>query len=362
MALTEVCTSAFDSFMFNSMAPLAFAASVAAAMVIAFNFMIGRVLNNIKMLEWSKTELLQLFVSVGTLLITLSLIQSYCAIDMKEIHTIFGINSAKATSGSVFNAAKGYMAGAVKYSHNALTAVRYHLEGYTILSALSAFICDMRTGAIGWGCLFGYSGTQAVPLGNYGSVMSSLNLFYNSALLSFFTSMNFLFILMYVQKGMVLFLLPFGVFLRSVPYLRGVGSLFMSVALAFLFVFPLTLAIFDMMGDTLLDRSNGYKPTDVPSKYLDESVFPKNSGAGAAGHSAAGAVASWGKVGEYFEDIYYLDENDNKVNEVIAFAAKAFIAGTFFPSAAMLATIASATFLARIYGQEIDLSRLMQMV
>jgi hypothetical protein len=46
----------------------------------------------------------------------------------------------------------------------------------------------------------------------------------------------------------------------------------------------------------------------------------------------------------------------------MAFAATAFIAGVFFPTLALLATIASVTYVARLYGDEIDLSRLTQLV
>ena len=46
----------------------------------------------------------------------------------------------------------------------------------------------------------------------------------------------------------------------------------------------------------------------------------------------------------------------------IAFAAYAFIAAVFFPTAALLATIASVSYMARLMGEEIDLSRLTQLV
>jgi hypothetical protein len=220
---------------------------------------------------------------------------------------------------------------------------------------LSAFICDLATGPIGWGCMFGYSGTNTSPLGSYNSILAALNLFYNSTLLSFFTAMNFLFILLYVKKGLVLFFLPFGIFLRSVPFMRSLGSLFMSVALGFLFIYPMTLAVFDMMGNKLLDRPS-YIPSNYPSAYINEKVYPNNGGASGAGASAAAAFEG----ADYFEDLYF--GSGDRTTEAIGFAAKAFIASTFMPTVAMLATIASIVFMARIYGEEIDLSRLLQMV
>jgi hypothetical protein len=44
------------------------------------------------------------------------------------------------------------------------------------------------------------------------------------------------------------------------------------------------------------------------------------------------------------------------------FSAYAFIAAVFFPTAALLASLASVSYMARMMGEEIDLSRITQLV
>jgi len=77
---------------------------------------------------------------------------------------------------------------------------------------------------------------------------------------------------------------------------------------------------------------------------------------GTAGQSAAAAVSGEDVV----FDTYF--PNGDNVTGAIIFAANAFIAAVFFPSVALLATIASVVYIARLYGEEINLSRITQMV
>jgi len=142
------------------------------------------------------------------------------------------------------------------------------------------------------------------------------------------------------------------------PYLRSFGSLLISVALAFLLVFPFMLSVFYLMGDVLVDRSNNYIP-DVGgtalTNFLNEGVFPEKEAASAAS-SLTGATFGV----ELARDMYF--SNGANPGGAIMFAAYAFVAAVFMPTAALLATIASISYIARLYGEEIDLSRLTQMV
>jgi hypothetical protein len=313
---------------------------------------------------WAKSEILQVLMSIASLFLLMLLVSSFCAINMSEVASIFDIPMApnSAYSGNVYSAALGYLTNTLVFSHDALRVIRYHLEAFTVLSQISLFSCDMKSPsidvfgvfsipAIGWGCFFSYSGTQGQALGAYSSVMGALNLFYNSTLVAYITTLNFLFILMFIYKGFVLFLLPFAIFMRSMPYMRSFGSLLIAVALSFMIIYPLMLAVFGMMADVLLRE-----PPNV-AQFMNENTFPDNTGASALGASTAAALSSGAA---YFEHIYF--PNGDNVAGAIAFAAYAFIAGVFLPTSALLAAMASVNYLARIYGEDIDLSRILQMV
>lgn len=346
----------FGGFFSGTILPLVAYATLATSIIIAFGFMLGRLLSNPKVSLWAKTEVLQLFISVFSVFFLLATLNAFCAIKMNEVASIFDL--PEASDLDVYDAAQEYLREAALYSHNALTVVRYHLEAYTILSYLNAFICDFSTGSIGWGCLFGYGGESQQPLGGYGGTMAALNIFFNATLMAHFTALNFLFILLIVYKGFAFIFLPLGIFLRSMPYMRSFGSLMIALALSFLIVYPFMLGVLYLMGGALVDRGTGYAPTGISMGSYSENVFPANSeGAGGGWSAFASTIA-----GEsYVRENYFSGGNEN-VPGAIGFAAYAFIAAIFLPSAALLATIASVAYLARLYGEEIDLSRITQLV
>jgi len=350
----DICTADFTTFMNTTIMPITALASVITAVTIGLGYMIGQFLGNAKATTWAKTEVVQIVMSIASVTFIIILLNSFCAINMEGIKSIFNINpaenlpcgSAPAGSTSLYAGALDYIKSAACFCHSAMSVVRYHLEAYTVLSNLNLFECSLSTGGIGWGCLFGYSGTYQQPLGGYGAVMSALNVIFNSSMVSYISSLNFLFILLFVYKGFVLFFLPLGVFLRSMPYLRTFGSLLISVALAFFVVYPLLLAIFGLMGDGIFAVPEGLNV----SKY-DESVFESTT-------QAAGIVTGHP---EFVRDTYF-DGGREKPIEAIEYASAALVAGVFLPTAALLATIASVRLIAKILGEEIDLSRIVQMV
>jgi hypothetical protein len=343
--MADVCGIAgFDSLFSNSIVPLAGISAMTTALIIGITYMFSQVTNNPKLSLWSKTEAVQLVLSVITLTMLVFVMNAFCTIDMGQVAPLFGLTS---NSISVYQAAQNYISDAAYYSLRAVTAVRYHLEAYNVLGALSMFECDFG----GIGCLFGYSGVSQQPLGGYGAHQAALSVFFNSAIMSNLTALNFLFILLFVYKGFVLLFLPLGIFLRSMPYLRTFGALLIAVAISFLIVYPFLLSIFYLMENVLLDAP-AYAPSGM-SGFLDESVYDTQGGAGQSVDAAVNGPDSVKAT--------YFPSGANDVG-VIAFAASAFIAGIFLPTAALLATIGSIVYITRLYGEEIDLSRIVQMV
>lgn len=354
--MADICGLGFDSFFNTVILPFVGLATVITTTLIALVFMAGRALANPKLTLWSRTEAVQLVVSVASIFFIAAIVNTFCFIDMGEVADIFGVTGLG--SKNLYDAAEEYMFNAAVYAHGALTSVRYHLEGYMILSYLNAFLCDFNTGQIGWGCLFGYSGANQQPFGGYGATMAAMNIFFNSAIISTFTALNFAAILMFVYRGFVFVFLPLGVFLRAMPFMRSFGSLLIAVCLSFLTVFPLMLGVYWLMSDVILDSGNSYVPVSSPalSNYLDEDVFASEEGSGSAGQSAEAAFS-----GDHVVFDTYFPHSDN-VPGVIMWAANAFVAAVFLPTVALIATIASVSYVARLYGEEIDLSRITQLV
>jgi len=342
--MADICSPAFGTFFNNTLVPLMIYASTATAALIGLSYMAGTALSNPKVTLWSKTEAVQLVVSAISVFFILSAINVFCSINMVDVGAVFEMGGS---TGNVYDAAESYLMGAAGLAHHAMIVVRYHLEAYTILSMVNMFECDFSTGTFGWGCLFGYSGTNMQPLGGYGAPMAALNTFFNSSIMAYFSALNFLFILLFVYKGFVFLFLPLGIFLRAMPYLRGFGSLLIAVAMSFLIIYPLMLAVLGMMSGVLLSY-----PPELSLASYDEQTFPDKE-------DTTGTEAAYEGADALHDD--YFSGNEN-VAGAIELAAAAFIAAVFMPTVALLATIASINYLARLYGEEIDLSRITQLV
>ncbi|MFH1520060.1 MAG: hypothetical protein ABID61_00270 [Candidatus Micrarchaeota archaeon] len=348
-----LCGATFDSFMTGTILPLVGIAAMTTSLLIAISFMAGRALSNPKLILWSKTEIIQLGISLFTIFIITASVTTFCNLNVRSIEEALGLTPTMGATVNIYQAASEYLRDATIYTHNAIVVSRYQLEAYTVLSYFSAFECDWPIGRVGIGCWFGWGGTNMQNFGGYGAAMAALNTSFNSLLITYFTLINHIFILLFIYKGFAFFFLPVGILMRSLPYLRHFGAVLIAISMAFLIVYPAMLAIFNIMGDVLLDRPH-LSPEDKATTFKNAEAWMVDlTQADFLGMSAAGP----GTV----ED-NYIGGGKGDIGYALMFTAYAFIAGGFFPSVALLATIASVSYIARLYGDEIDLSRIVQMV
>jgi hypothetical protein len=359
--MAYICGPEFSAFFYEQILPIMAYAGGALMGLIGIAYMAGSATANAKLTLWSKTEAVQFVVSSVSVMFLFMAMNAFCGIKINDVAAVFDLPAASGDP-DVFEAANGYLTDAAIYSHNSLIVVRYHLEAYTTLSFFNAFICDLSTGRIGWGCLFGYSGDSQQPLGGYGVQTAAMNVFFNGAIVAHFMALNFIFILLFVYKGFVFLFLPLGIFLRSMPYMRPFGSLLIALAISFLLVYPFLLAVFFLMRNVLVDADKGYTPLPLGMSEYSEKRFDDMVN--------GGDMIAMSTLGEdYVKNCYFSRDGcgmggDSKENltGAIGFASNAFVAAVFFPSIALLATIASVSYIARLYGDEIDLSRITQLV
>jgi hypothetical protein len=178
---------------------------------------------------------------------------------------------------------------------------------------------------------------------------------FNTTLFSFLSALNFLLILKYILSGILLFMLPLGTFMRSVPFMRKFGALLMSVAISFVFIYPLILSVFYLL------------PDDVLFLKVDDAVFNTyQSDELIAGRSNMNILADSFEMGQdEFMDILLPvgSDSDNRHYEVpLYLAGISFIVSVFIPSFALLAATGAVSYVTRFLGEEVDLSRVIQMV
>ncbi|MDO8554450.1 MAG: hypothetical protein Q7S22_06595 [Candidatus Micrarchaeota archaeon] len=328
--------------------------AILGGIIIALVNMFGQTTHNPKLSLWSKTEVVQLFTSLVATILILQGVNIYCSINLLSVVNLFTTGTtitAPASSVTLFGGAELYLKQSALFNKELLSITRYHLGAYNILEGRYLSRCAEDDGANILLCMFGgfvgaggASHTQA-PESGYSTVSSGLFLSFNTQMFSYLSSLNYLFILRYIFSGMVLFFLPLGTFIRSIPYLRGLGSLLIAVSASFLFIYPLVLSIFYI--DFMAGDLSVLKPP-IPQDYINDDF----------GIDTADSFAFFNK--EIHDDIF--NKGGSQEKQIIELTGNGFIIGVFIPSIAMLAAIASSVYLSRLLGEEIDLSRIVQMV
>lgn len=365
MVLANICSAGAQNVVSNFIIPLTFNSSIATAIIVALAYMFGEAINNPKVVLWAKTEIIQLFISIFSVGLVLQVVSFSCTIDINSIYSIVAPIGSNPQSISMYQAAENYFITGGTYIKDVLEITRYHLGGYNILQSFARNFCLGATTAPLSGflnlifCLYGSgilssastlgigTGTYIRPDSGYSFLASGVGVAFNSVLFSYISSLNYLFILRYIYSGLALFLLPLGIFFRAVPYMRTLGSLMISVSLSFVLIFPLVLSVFYL---DLSSNTSVLAPRTSPAfNYLGRSI------------SGAGAAAFLGFKDTIYTDVFNQQGNDQSF-EVIKLAGNAFLIGVFIPSLALLAAAAAVSYINKFLGEEIDLSRIVQMV
>lgn len=376
MVVGNICAATALGSIQNSLFPIIAIASTFTTIIIALVYAFGEMTSNPKALVWAKTEIFQLFISAFAALVLVSSLSAFCAIDVSGIYSLFSSTPVSTTPATIFDGAENYFVSSGSYINNLTQTTRYHLGGYFYLQSFHQSFCD----ATGFGerlllCTFGsvtnYIGTYGgsvgyqisrLPESGYGFVSSSVFVAFNSILFSHIASLNYALILRYLYSGLPLVLLPLGLFLRSMPFMRGIGATMISISFSFLVIYPLVLSVFNIdlsRSDSVLapcSPSFVYVGEDINSKVTFADAFDQDEGISNDIFSIDSDKVICGTT--------YLSSNTigDMPFEIAKTAGNAFLLGVFIPSMALLAAVASIGYLNRFLGEEIDLSRIIQMV
>ncbi len=330
--------------------PIAAITTLITSIVIVLSYYLGEAIGHPKITLWAKTEIVQLFISIMAAIIILTGIQSFCAIDATSLSS-FVTGTTSLAPMTIYDAAYSYLYSAADFTHKTVAIERYYLGGFNLLEGRHYWNCQYSGCDPILCCLFGTSGMSSSPFA-YASVVSvSFNIAFNSTVLSYLSSLNYLFILKYAYSGILLFMLPLGILLRATPYMRNVGSLLIAVCIAFMIIYPTMLAMLylftqaqpadngALLNFSYINEDNlKYATESYPSSY-DLQILPFTD--------------------DYSTVVFPHGRHDA---DAIMLAGKAFLLGVFFPTVALLASIASIKYVSKTLGEDIDLSRVIQMV
>ncbi len=377
MVVGNICSATALGSIQNSLFPIIAIASTFTTIIIALVYAFGEMTSNPKALVWAKTEIFQLFISAFFALVLVTSLATFCAIDVSGVYSLFSSTSVSSTPSTIFDGAENYFVSSGSYINNLTQSARYHLGGYFYLQSFHQSFCDSggfaeRLLICTFGSVSNYVGTYGgsvgyqvsrLPESGYGFVSSSVFVAFNSILFSHLSSLNYALILRYLYSGLPLVLLPLGLFLRSMPFMRGIGATMISISFSFLVIYPLVLSLFNIDlsrgGNSVLAPCSPtfvYVGEDINSKVTFADAFDQDEGISNDIFSIASDKTICGRAYSSSETV------GDMPFEIAKTAGNAFILGVFIPSMALLAAVASIGYLNRFLGEEIDLSRIIQMV
>lgn len=368
-AAGEICSSsAFDDTMM-----LAGIAAIATAAVIGFCYMFGEFFQNPRMLTWAKTEIFQVFMSLVLVAAVLGLVGSFCSLKIGDVAQVLTPDTAGAGSmpsvykdypdDSLYSASSLYLENLMSVSHSNMRSLRYTLGAYEIRTTFRTMECSGD-------CWVSLVSSDTNEFGGESALLALANNLLGTATASYFTAAFQYFTLQYIYQGVFIVFLPLAIVIRSVPFMRQFGGALISIFLSLYIFYPLLLIANSVVAPGLAGATaaniylkDGCSGTDV-FRYTGQpsgGVNCMGSFIGQGGSSVAMVNEQdlHGDVGPFLTGSA---PEPPPLLEQARSSVLIFIATVFLGALDWVVIIAMARGISRLLGEEVDLSKLGQMV
>ncbi|MDD2655465.1 MAG: hypothetical protein PHQ80_02235 [Candidatus ainarchaeum sp.] len=350
-----------------AMYPLSVFALGITMIVIGLAYALSQLLQNPAFLVWCKTEFFEVFVSLGIVLVTLFMI-GFITNDVKYGAFVSLLPSGIAAPSysnpeigdgdTVFNASSKYLTNVAYFVHTSMEgsraaygALEVHMR-YRRMPCLPGILM----------CIFGPSGFNFAPESGGGAWIQAMNMTMYTDTAAYITVLVQLAFLSFIQSGGFLLFLPLAIVFRSLPFMRQLGGGLMAMCIALFIIYPSLLFLESFFWD----------PSAMVGASEIESVESAISGMAGAGGAGVGMFSNslpddldgnvWNEGTSLNDFVGYREVVDNAVRPLLKIAAVSFLSSTFLFALNIIAVSASARELGRLFGQEVDLSRLMHIV
>lgn len=352
--------------------------------VIGVAYALGQLLSNPQFNVWAKTEIFQVFISFFVVILVLYINGSFCDFKYSSIAALspggMPSYSYPEISGddNVMNASGKYLANVAYFSDTEMRAGR---AIYGVMDEASRYMRMPCMPALGM-CMLGQNGYNVRPFSGYSSWLQALGFSLYTDTASYLTLIAQMCLLAFASGGGIMIYLPFAIIMRSLPMMRQFGGGLLAICIALFLVFPGLLVVeslfwnpYDMLGaadwSTLSDTAGR-----IGNGYYEFAVDYGNLIVGASGSG----FMVWGPIGAIvvpiavgiataiiqgavsYSNPWDYASLEAALGVVFKAASISFLSATFLFTLNIIAIGASARELGRLLGQEVDLSRLMQVV
>ncbi len=323
-----------------------FAGLALMSVVIALVYMAGESLHLPHLLDWSKTEALQMGMAIVLFIVIAFLLSMECNLRMGEFLHWTGLGGSLITPDmNTLQASQAYLNWATEQTHLSVVLIRRDMGALNIRATYSKY--ESSPAGLGGN---GYSSSPYsgdwTTLGTLGMLLNLNSSFLLAVLFEFFSLAFFA-----SASGLFIFLVPIGLVLRSVPFLRQFGGSLVAIAVGFYIFYPLFLAMLGLM---------------LPPLYAGHDARDAISGIDSISAAQTSEQKLTGdNVFSYFNsypDVWIEHNGQPDLGIYFKLTALNFIRAIFLPSVGLIITVTFVRDLSGLFGEEVDASRLVQLV
>ncbi len=252
---------------------------------------------------------------------------------------------------SFVDASEVYLRASVAYISKFTNYLQNSIGNFYKISGLSRLSCLNL-------CLFGGSSFSFSPFSGFTSFISVYSMALNSA--SFFLLSAYIqyFLIAYFFNGFFIYFLPIGILLRTIPFFRNIGAIFISLSLGFYFLLPILYTFDILLTKSIFDDV----PPDPPEIIPNTQAYWKLAKQVALGFNFYSFVEQYDKYNYRSVSAGLGKQKGLSILSITKYSFYSFFISTFLFSFNMLITGLFVRSVSRAIGEEIDIRTITRLI
>jgi len=343
-------------------------------LTIALAYAAGSVFLNPVLLDWAKREIAELLLLAVLFLVLPQFLLITCSktLTVSYLTSLF-VNSPAVPSSffsqqPLLDLVQSTMSKIISFTHSNIALLRRDIAYFYIRGSYYKYEPDtvlQVLNSIGGVATKGESSSPHSSdylFAGLFSFLLNLNNFYLFNLLSHY----FLLFFLSSSEGLIVFLLPFGMFLRCLPFFKKLGGVLIAIGIGFYILYPLAFGLYSI----LLDIDNASSWVGVSFKAMIKDVDVNSI----AAFSSKKTEFMSKEMDEFSKDDFQQEDDLSYLNpyfpnskdsiagpaliNYFKLSAFSFLLAFFFPTLILLFVLAFIRDIASILGEDIDVSRI----
>jgi len=333
----------------------------------------GTLLGNPRITAWAKNEIVYLLTMALVVYVIFGITSYLSSLDMSDVLSLGVTNRSVSATGGILPTAEEYLIRTAEDCKKILTELQYNYGVAAVRVSLSKYGCkvddvfiDMSDRPFAQRAAHEFLGTQRCLYTFVGGASTSWAVYpgdslrmqvymqlMNMVTTSLLNVLALLILLKFVTRGFVPLLLPLGVLIGAIPFMRRLGGTLIAISVGFNLFFPLCLAIVNVLWTPVYQEVTDVSEWNVLKlrEDLEPPVDPTNIG-DIIRDIFSGNVVFWDEVPDYTRSL----------GEFIQGTVAVLVSAVFMTYLALAITISAISSMAKAFGGEVDLTKVMELL